>query len=203
MGRGGSIYHWHCFAAAIAVVNHNLYTETVGNMRQYRNGYTVTEILIVIVVLAVLAAIMVVAWNGMQSRSKLTASQADLLQIAKSADLYTVSHDNQRPNSNDAFTAIFKDAQVFDTTRDPNGQSFAVCSLPTGYVIVAWNPIVTTYKQGDMLYTYSATQGQDIVTLSNSSLSALPNQIDKVCNAVYPATQNNASAFISWSYNLH
>ena len=170
--------------------------------KQRQAGYTITEMIIVIVVLAVLAAIMIVAWNGLQSRSKITASQAALLQIAKSADLYTVSHGNQRPNSNDAFTAIFKEAQVYDTTRDPNGQSFAICSLPTGYVIVAWNPIVTSYKNGDMLYTYSATEGQDIVTLSNSSLSALPNQIDKVCDAVYPPTQNNASAFISWSYNL-
>lgn len=174
----------------------------MGSTRQRQHGYTVTEILIVIVVLAVLAAILVVAWNGVQARSRLTASQADLLQIAKSADLYTVSHANQRPNSNDAFTAIFKEAQLFDSTRDPNGQSFAICSTSSGYVIVAWNPIVTTYKNGDMLYTYSATDGQDIVTLSNSSLSALPNQIDKVCNAVYPATQTDPTTYYSWSYNL-
>lgn len=167
-----------------------------------RAGYTITEILIVIVVLAILAAIMIVAYNGVQARSKLTASQANLLMIAKSADLYTVAHGQKRPNSNDAFTAIFKEANLFDTTRDPNGQSFAICSMPTGYVIVSWNPIVTSYKNGDMLYTYSATEGQDIVTLTNSSLSALPNQIDKVCNAVYPSTQNSSDAFISWSYNL-
>ena len=53
-----------------------------------------------------------------------------------------------------------------------------------------------------MLYTYSATEGQDVVTLTNSSLSALPNQIDKVCTAVYPPTQNNSTAYISWSYDL-
>jgi prepilin-type N-terminal cleavage/methylation domain-containing protein len=175
----------------------------VGKTHKRQSGYTITEMIIVIVVLAVLAVILVVAWNGIQTRSKLTAAQADLLMIAKSADLYTVSHDNQRPNSNDAFVSIFKDAQIYDATRNPNGESFAVCSLPTGYVIVAWNPIVTSYKNGDMLYTYSASDGQDIVTLSNSSLSALPMQIDKICDAVYPPTHNDPSAFISWSFDLH
>ena len=174
----------------------------MSNTQRQHKGYTVTEMVIVIVVLGILAAIMVVAWNGLQSRSKLTASQANLLMIAKSADLYTVSHGNHRPNSSDAFVDIFKDAQLYDKTRDPNGQSFAICSLPSGYVIVAWNPIVTSYKNGDMLYTYSATEGQDVVTLTNSSLSALPNQIDKVCTAVYPPTQNNSTAYISWSYDL-
>lgn len=174
----------------------------MGNKRRSRQGFTVTEILIVIVVLAILTAIMVVAWNGLQSRSKLTASQANLLMVAKSADLYTVSHGNHRPNSASAFVDIFKDAQLYDKTRDPNGQSFAICSLPVGYVIVAWNPIVTSYKNGDMLYTYSTANGQNIVTLTNSSLSALPNQIDKVCEAVYPPTKGDATAYTSWSYNL-
>lgn len=48
-----------------------------------RHGFTIVELLIVIVVIAILASISVVAYNGIQNRANDVAIQADLNNIAK------------------------------------------------------------------------------------------------------------------------
>ena len=47
------------------------------------NGFTIVELLIVIVVIAILAAITIVAYNGIQERARITKIKADLNQISK------------------------------------------------------------------------------------------------------------------------
>lgn len=51
---------------------------------QNQNGFTIVELLIVIVVIGILAAITVVAYNGMQFRAKTTQSNADMAALKKS-----------------------------------------------------------------------------------------------------------------------
>jgi prepilin-type N-terminal cleavage/methylation domain-containing protein len=59
---------------------------TLKNIKQ--QGFTIVELLIVIVVIAILAAITIVAYNGVQNRSKLTAAQSAATNTAKKAELY-------------------------------------------------------------------------------------------------------------------
>lgn len=49
----------------------------------YSKGFTIVELLIVIVVIGILAAITIVAYNGIQTRATKTSVQSDLLQGAK------------------------------------------------------------------------------------------------------------------------
>lgn len=53
-------------------------------------GFTIVELLIVIVVIGILAAITVVAFNGIQSRAHNTAARQDMAAIAKKMQLYKV-----------------------------------------------------------------------------------------------------------------
>jgi prepilin-type N-terminal cleavage/methylation domain-containing protein len=46
-------------------------------------GFTIVELLIVIVVIGILAAITIVAYNGIQQRSRIASLQSDLSQVAK------------------------------------------------------------------------------------------------------------------------
>lgn len=49
-------------------------------------GFTIVELLIVIVVIAILAAITIVAYNGIQNRSKLSSAQSTQNIVAKKAE---------------------------------------------------------------------------------------------------------------------
>ena len=63
-----------------------------------RNGFTIVELLIVIVVIGILAAITVIAYNGIQGRAKYSLMQSDLKSITKALELYKVDNGNY-PNT--------------------------------------------------------------------------------------------------------
>lgn len=60
-------------------------------MKQGR-AFTIVELLIVIVVIAILAAISVVAYNGIQTRSRNTIRINDLKQMAKVVEMYKATN---------------------------------------------------------------------------------------------------------------
>lgn len=53
-----------------------------------KRGFTLVELLIVIVVIAILAAISIVAYNGVQNRGKASAAQSLASQVAKKAEAW-------------------------------------------------------------------------------------------------------------------
>ena len=62
-------------------------------MRKTSNGFTIVELLIVIVVIGILAAITIVAYNGIQNRAQLTGVQADVNNATKSTEVYKATND--------------------------------------------------------------------------------------------------------------
>ena len=58
--------------------------------KQKHRGFTIVELLIVIVVIAILAAVTITAFNGVQSRSRDTARIAKIKSIAKAIELYKI-----------------------------------------------------------------------------------------------------------------
>lgn len=56
--------------------------------RQRQVGFTIVELLIVVVVIAILAAITIVAYNGIANRSKDSRRLSDLATIQKGLELY-------------------------------------------------------------------------------------------------------------------
>ena len=61
-------------------------------MRRTSHGFTIVELLIVIVVIGILAAITIVAYNGIQQRARITAVNSALSQSAKKIALYQVDN---------------------------------------------------------------------------------------------------------------
>lgn len=56
-------------------------------------GFTIVELLIVIVVIAILAAISVVAYNGIQTRAKISEAKSDLATLEKAMKLARINQD--------------------------------------------------------------------------------------------------------------
>ncbi len=55
---------------------------------QKQTGFTIVELLIVIVVIAILAAITIVAYTGIQDRAKFSQKRSDLSNIQKVVEMY-------------------------------------------------------------------------------------------------------------------
>jgi prepilin-type N-terminal cleavage/methylation domain-containing protein len=66
-------------------------------MKHSRAGFTIVELLIVIVVIAILAAITIVAYNGIQERSRASAVSSALSQASKKLSLYQIDNPDQYP----------------------------------------------------------------------------------------------------------
>lgn len=62
-----------------------------------RSGFTIVELLIVIVVIAILAAITIVAYNGIRQSAELSALKSDLSQQMKNMAAYRVTNNETYP----------------------------------------------------------------------------------------------------------
>lgn len=63
-----------------------------------QKGFTIVELLIVIVIIAILATITIVAYNGIQARAQESAVRSDLTNASKKLQLFYVDN-NRFPNS--------------------------------------------------------------------------------------------------------
>lgn len=68
-------------------------------VKQKRTGFTIVELLIVIVVIAILAAITIVAYNGIQNRAKDASVQTELASAAKKIEVYKSQNADAYPPS--------------------------------------------------------------------------------------------------------
>lgn len=59
--------------------------------RRHLSGFTIVELLIVIVVIAILASISVVAYNGIQARGRDSQRRSDVAAISKVLQLYKIN----------------------------------------------------------------------------------------------------------------
>lgn len=97
-----------------------------------RKGFTIVELLIVIVVIGILAAITIVAYNGIQERAHQTKTVSALSEYAKAFAAYAVDHDNYPPSP--SCLGDTQGAANVKSCINPSGVNGTACfSLGTGY----------------------------------------------------------------------
>jgi len=91
-----------------------------------RSGFTIVELLIVIVVIAILATISIVAYNGIQQRARASEASTALTQAKKKLELYRVDNSTYPTTSNLAAAGITNGDVSYQYTSNNTGASFCL-----------------------------------------------------------------------------
>ena len=89
---------------------------------QKQSGFTIVELLIVVVVIAILAAITIVAYNGIQNRAKSSAVQNTAAQVSKKIGLWQVDNPNTSPASLATVGLSFNGTTTSEYSPGSNGE---------------------------------------------------------------------------------
>ncbi len=112
---------------------------------KHKTGFTIVELLIVIVVIGVLAAITIVAFNGLQSRARTSDVLSSLGQAKKKLELYKIDNGSY-PLTGNLVASGVADGSVTYQYASSNGTTYCVTGTSG----------TTSYKVTD---TTSATSG--------------------------------------------
>lgn len=118
-----------------------------------QKGFTIVELLIVIVVIAVLAAIVIVAYNGVQERAQESSVRVDMTNIAKQVELHRIDEGSYPSASKLTELGIKVNKQTYGV--NPTGATIFYCVNTTGEAF----SIVARVKSTQLLQ-YASTQGE-------------------------------------------
>lgn len=135
-----------------------------------KDGFTIVELLIVIVIIGILATVTIVAYNGVTKNAQTVVAKTDLHHIAQGMELYKVDNGTYPPYTNGApvpeLEKILRAANVYDVTRwSPSGAQasptrsyiFCVPSDASSFAIVAVHPIAVPITVGSTI-TYISSK---------------------------------------------
>ena len=131
-----------------------------------QSGFTIVELLIVIVVIAILAAITIVSYNGITSRANSTSAQAAANIVIKKAEAYnadTSSYPTYPKQLVDAASdkvyalgtaATFTATAITTAPASPSQLRFYTCGTAAGVRVDYWKydagtPVWTSMTAGD------------------------------------------------------
>jgi prepilin-type N-terminal cleavage/methylation domain-containing protein len=139
-------------------------------MRLNKSGFTLVELLIVIVVIAILATISVVAYNGIQQRAVRSAIASDLAGAVKKIELFNAEKGRYPTNLTEYLSIGVK------FSRSPIGTNSLLCYNTSGYAIYLRDPRDTTY----------AARIQKGGSIEHLGSNAFGNATDMCSNTPYP-----------------
>lgn len=130
--------------------------------KQLKNrGFTLVELLIVIVIIAILTVISLVAYNGIQNRARTTTAESAAKTVADKAQLYYSDKGSYPASINDLTGANVNDPWHIDTnavTADTGGA--AISTRPAKENTVAYKKCNDNGAQV-FYFNFTENQGKD------------------------------------------
>jgi len=151
-------------------------------------GFTIVELLIVIVVIAILAAITIVAYNGIQNRAQASAVQSDLAAAKKKLLLYQVDDANgQYPSTGTtlASAGITATKSAYDTSS----ANFFYC----------YNKTTNQFAMGGR--TASAKTAYTVTSTSGVSQAAGAISANTVCQMIGLTGWDDTNDYFTQAYS--
>jgi prepilin-type N-terminal cleavage/methylation domain-containing protein len=153
-----------------------------------QTGFTIVELLIVIVVIAILAAITVVAYNGIQRRAQISQFSSALNSYVKGVNAYYTTNNNTLPS---ASTACFDGTACWSGVSTAQSQSLrtellkSMGTLPNfpndSFIALLANGTVGSYTGAYILYQYPDTG--DCLTVAGARILNQTGTDIKTCRA--------------------
>lgn len=152
-----------------------------------QKGFTIVELLIVIVVIGILAAIVIVAFNGVQNRANDTTVRNDLKNISKQMELWRVDQsDGSYPKTTNDLTTM--GMKLSKNAYETAGNNLTFCidnSLSTpAYAVIARS------KSGNGIY-YTSTGSGNLASWSGTA------QV----NCLAAGVEANSPGWRTWGYS--
>ena len=171
-----------------------------------RIGFTIVELLVVIVVIAILATISFVAYNGIQQQARVSIAKGDLRTLGTAVSMYqaeTGHYPSTRPELLDALGREPGALQLGVTNTgsfsSDKPKSFMYCFNDDGSSIwiVGWKPVV---EQGG---SASVPTGTPIYYWSNGSLQETGYEFDgeQAGSSLCKVASDHAYTSSVWSYS--
>ncbi len=121
----------------------------------YHQGFTIVELLIVVIIIAILAAITIVAYNSMQTRAKNSAAQATLNTFAKKIHAYNVINGSYPSATGTVMTTLnsiteskMGSANILigtpDASTGTNTVKVEICGTGAGIKLTGWDYTANT-----------------------------------------------------------
>lgn len=179
-------------------MKHSRFAATIRTESSHRTrrGFTIVELLIVIVVIAILAAITIVAYNGIQQRARDASRKQAVAQILKGLELYYTDKGTYPTTSSDSTSSTFlQELQPYMSSvpADPTNTGSYIISYRydgPGYIYNG----STGCKSGDYLAT-----GMWVLSVTFESSADSPFPVGSGAIATDQTRCGTSKAFVSTS----
>lgn len=160
--------------------------------RHASSGFTIVELLIVIVVIGVLAAITSVSFSAVSQRAKVSAAKSEMKSVTQAMQILLLDGE---PLDNNTWLKAF--GQLGMNTEDQS-KIYLTCQNNTTreITIVAYQPIYkgNNVEHGDTLYAYTQGSSREF---TYDSAAAGTYYSTRICGIVHPGYTHT-----SWTYNF-
>jgi prepilin-type N-terminal cleavage/methylation domain-containing protein len=149
-------------------------------------GFTIVELIIVIIVIAILASLTLVVYSGIQDRARSSVAQADLANAKKKLTIYHAR--------NGSFPKTYQ--QLIDANMHFSKSIYEVNRPGKGNMYYCYNNATGTFAMGarttNSAYGITITSTSDVKTVSGNTVTA-----DYTCTLIGLSSSSDPNA-ITW-----